>query len=176
MADHTGDGQITVLALSGGGPYGPFGAGVLAGWTQTGQRPEADVVTGVSAGSLLSTYAFLGPAYDEAEREIYASITTQGVYKKRELIEVPFSSSLVKQKPLRLLMEVMMSDDVLDRVATQRRERGRCLLVALTDLDNGRVVVWDLISIAASNRSDRRELYVDALMASSAIPGFFQPV
>ncbi len=73
-------------------------------------------------------------------------------------------------------MEVMMSDDVLDRVATQRRERGRCLLVALTDLDNGRVVVWDLTSIAASNRSDRRELYVDALIASSAIPGFFQPV
>ncbi len=176
MADHTGDGQITVLALSGGGSYGPFGAGVLAGWTATGTRPEADVVTGVSAGALLSTYAFLGPAYDAASREIYATITNASVYKKRDLIEVPFSSSLVKQSPLRELMTDMISDDVLERVARERRERGRRLLVASTDLDNGRVVVWDLTSIAASNRPDRRKIYVDALMASSAIPGFFQPV
>lgn len=69
-----------------------------------------------------------------------------------------------------------MTDDILDRVAKERRERGRRLLVASTDLDNGRVVIWDLSSIAASTRADRRTLYVNALMASSAIPGFFEPV
>jgi predicted acylesterase/phospholipase RssA len=176
MDDHTGDGQVTVLALSGGGSYGPFGAGVLAGWTATGARPEPDVVTGVSAGALLATYAFLGPAYDTAAFDIYASITTKGVYERRDLISVPFSSSLAKQGPLRALMEEVMNEDVLNRVAQERRERGRRLLVASTDLDNGRVVVWDLTAIAASERPDRQHLYVDALMASSAIPGFFEPV
>jgi predicted acylesterase/phospholipase RssA len=176
MDDHTGDDQITVLALSGGGSYGPFGAGVLAGWTETGERPEPDVVTGVSAGSLLSTFAFLGPAFDTQTREIYASITNSNIYEKRDLITVPFSSSMVKQSPLRALLESVLTDDILDRVARERRERGRRLLVASTDLDNGRVVIFDLTSIAASGRSDRRKIYVDALMASAAIPGFFQPV
>jgi len=176
MSDHNGDNQIVVLALSGGGSYGPFGAGVLAGWSVLGDRPEPDVVTGVSAGALLSTYAFLGPAYDSAALEIYASITNNQVYERRDLISLPFSSSMVKQKPLRALMEDMISEDVLSRVAKERKEKGRRLLVASTDLDNGRVVVWDLTSIAASGRADRQKLYVDALMASSAIPGFFQPV
>ncbi|MDX2142856.1 MAG: patatin-like phospholipase family protein [Rhodospirillaceae bacterium] len=176
MADHTGDGEVTVLALSGGGSYGPFGAGVLAGWTAAGGRPVPDVVTGVSAGALLATYAFLGPSYDAAAYDIYAAITTQGVYERRDLLSVPFSSSLAKQGPLRALMEGMMTDAVLDQVAAERRQRGRRLLVASTDLDNGRVVVWDLSAIAASERPDRRHLYVDALMASSAIPGFFEPV
>lgn len=176
MADHTGDGQVVVLALSGGGSYGPFGAGVLAGWTGLGTRPEPDVVTGVSAGALLATYAFLGPVYDAAAKNIYASITNNRVYERRNLISVAFTSSVAKQGPLRQLMEGMMTDEVLDTVAKERRERGRRLLVASTDLDNGRVVVWDLSAIATSTRPDRRDIYVDALMASSAIPGFFQPV
>jgi predicted acylesterase/phospholipase RssA len=53
-----------VLALSGGGSRGAYGAGVLAGWTATGTRPEFDVVTGISTGALQATAAFLGPDYD----------------------------------------------------------------------------------------------------------------
>jgi len=176
VADHTGDGEIVVLALSGGGSYGAFGAGVLAGWSQTGTRPEADVVTGVSAGALLATYAFLGPDYDKPAEEIYASITNQKVYERRDLLAIPFSASIANQTPLRKLMEEIITDTVIDSVAKERRERGRRLLVASTDLDNGRVVVWDLSSIATSTRPDRNKIYIDALMASSAIPVFFEPV
>jgi predicted acylesterase/phospholipase RssA len=176
LADHTGDGQITVLALSGGGSYGPFGAGVLAGWSATGTRIEADVVTGVSAGALLATYAFLGADFDGAAAETYSQITSEKVYKRRSLIQVPFSSSLADQGPLRDLLSDKINDALLDRVAGQFRDRGRRLIVASTDLDNGRVVAWDLTAIASSGRPDRQRIYVDALMASSAIPGFFQPV
>ena len=35
------------LALSGGGADGAYGAGVLTGWSQAGNRPEFAVVTGV---------------------------------------------------------------------------------------------------------------------------------
>src|SRR5215211_1075547 len=37
-----------VLALSGGGAYGAFTAGVLNGWSRADTRPEFDVVTGIS--------------------------------------------------------------------------------------------------------------------------------
>lgn len=176
LADHTGDGQIVVLALSGGGSYGAFGAGVLSGWTRTGARPEPDVVTGVSAGALLATYAFLGSGYDASARNIYSAITNASVYQRRDLFSILSGASLVSQAPLRQLMESIITEEVLESVSRERRERGRRLLVASTDLDNGRVVVWDLSTIAASARPDRKRIYIDALMASSAIPGLFEPM
>jgi hypothetical protein len=36
------------LALSGGGARGAFGAGLLAGWAQHGDRPNFTMVSGVS--------------------------------------------------------------------------------------------------------------------------------
>ena len=62
---------IRILALSGGGAGGAFGAGALVGLTQSGRRPEFTVVTGVSAGALIAPYAFLGPAWDRELAEIY---------------------------------------------------------------------------------------------------------
>ena len=46
--------QPTVLALSGGGADGAFGAGLLTGWTARGTRPEFIFVTGASAGALIA--------------------------------------------------------------------------------------------------------------------------
>jgi hypothetical protein len=51
------------LALSGGGGDRAFGAGLLCGWTEAGTRPTFKLVTGISTGSLISPFAFLGPAY-----------------------------------------------------------------------------------------------------------------
>ncbi|MGH9419785.1 MAG: patatin family protein, partial [Thermoanaerobaculia bacterium] len=48
------------LAISGGGDDGAFGAGLLAGWTARGDRPEFGLVTGVSTGALSAPFAFLG--------------------------------------------------------------------------------------------------------------------
>jgi hypothetical protein len=49
------------LAISGGGEDGAFGAGLLAGWSVLGTRPEFDVMTGISIGALSAPFAFLGP-------------------------------------------------------------------------------------------------------------------
>ena len=56
---------ISMLALSGGGEHGAFGAGLLSGWSESGHRPTFDIVTGVSTGALMSPFAFLGTAYDD---------------------------------------------------------------------------------------------------------------
>ena len=52
--------QPTVLALSGGGADGAFGAGLLTGWSARGTRPQFTFVTGASAGALIAPFAFLG--------------------------------------------------------------------------------------------------------------------
>jgi hypothetical protein len=60
-----------VLALSGGGSNGAYGAGVLVGWTKRGERPEFDIVTGVSTGALTAPFAFLGPSWDDRLTQAY---------------------------------------------------------------------------------------------------------
>src|ERR1700730_10716774 len=45
--------QPTVLALSGGGANGAFGAGLLSGWSARGTRPQFTFVTGASSGALI---------------------------------------------------------------------------------------------------------------------------
>ena len=62
---------IHILALSGGGSGGAFGAGVLSGLSQGGRRPRFEMVTGVSAGALLAPFAFLGPDWDARMRRAF---------------------------------------------------------------------------------------------------------
>ena len=43
--------QPSILALSGGGADGAYGAGLLTGWSARGNRPQFTFVTGASAGA-----------------------------------------------------------------------------------------------------------------------------
>ena len=56
------------LILSSGGAAGAYGAGVLVGMSESGNRPEFSVVTGVSIGAVMAPYAFLGQKYDNDTR------------------------------------------------------------------------------------------------------------
>src|SRR5256885_1638727 len=48
-----------ILILSGGDAQGAFGCGILSGWRKASSgRPKFDVVTGVSTGALIATFAF----------------------------------------------------------------------------------------------------------------------
>jgi hypothetical protein len=76
--------QIETLALSGGGSDGAYGAGVLAGWTERGDRPEFEIVTGVSAGAIIAPFAFLGPQYDPALKVIWTE------YQQSQVITAQF--------------------------------------------------------------------------------------
>ncbi len=67
----SGGRRLDLLALSGGGDAGAYGAGFLKGWTEHGDRPEFTVVTGVSTGALIAPMAFLGPAYDGVLESLY---------------------------------------------------------------------------------------------------------
>jgi predicted acylesterase/phospholipase RssA len=166
--------ELDVLVLSGGGADGAFGAGVLVGWSEAGGRPRFDVVTGVSTGALMATLVFLGPEYDSTLKDVYTSVSSDDIYKKKGIQGV-FSDSLLDYTPLKDKVEDIITDDLLDRVAKEHRA-GRRLYVATTNLDSGEIVVWDMGYIASSGHPERVKIYQQVLLASAAVPGLFKPV
>jgi predicted acylesterase/phospholipase RssA len=171
--DHDGE-PLRVLALSGGGAGGAFGAGALVGMTESGQRPQFDVVTGVSAGALIAPYAFLGPSWDKFLAESYTSGSGDHVLRLRGLGAI-FGSSVYRGGPLTKLIDRYVTDDLIRAVAGESA-KGRLLLVATTNVDSGEPVIWDLGSIARNGGANARVMFRDVLVASASVPGMFPPV
>ncbi|HTO88299.1 MAG TPA: patatin-like phospholipase family protein [Thermoanaerobaculia bacterium] len=166
---------VSYLAISGGGDNGAFGAGLLNGWSATGDRPTFKLVTGVSTGALIAPFAFLGPAYDATLRSIYTGISFRDIALKRSPLWVLFGDAMADNAPLRSLVKKHVTQEVLDAIANER-DKGRILLVATTNLDARRPVIWNVTEIAAARSPKALELVQKILVASSAIPGTFPPV
>jgi hypothetical protein len=167
--------KYNVLALSGGGSYGAFTAGLLNGWTATGLRPQFDIVSGVSTGALIATYAFLGPQYDHALCEFYTTTTTAEIYRERCKPAVLWSDSFVSSEPLERMIDASITPQVLCEVA-YGHVNGRRLYIGTTNVDTGRLVIWDMGAIASSGKPDSLTLYRKIILASASPPGFFPPV
>jgi predicted acylesterase/phospholipase RssA len=164
----------TILALSGGGADGAFGAGALVGLTNAGVRPQFSVVTGVSAGALLAPYAFLGPEWDKQLTDAYTNGRAEHLLQPRVLGEI-FDSSVYRGRPLEELVDHYLSDELIQAVAREAAS-GRLLLVATTNVDTGETVIWDLGSIAMNGGPRAKALFRDVLVASASVPGMFPPV
>src|SRR5437870_409165 len=95
--------QPVLLALSGGGADGAFGAGLLTGWTASGTRPQFTFVTGASAGALIAPFAFLGPRYDDTLRSVFASGEMANLLQSDSLGAL-LGTSVFKTAPLRDLI------------------------------------------------------------------------
>jgi len=163
-----------ILALSGGGADGAFGAGILNGWTKSGKRPEFDIVTGVSTGALMATLAFLGPQYDDKLRELYTTQTNEKVFRTKGIAGY-FSDSLYDYTPLKKQIESVVTRSLLNKIGAEHN-KGRRLYIATTNLDAGTRVVWNMGEIANGNRANAVQMFQKVLRASAAIPGYFKPV
>ncbi|HBH36143.1 MAG TPA: patatin [Gammaproteobacteria bacterium] len=163
------------LAISGGSSNGAFGAGLLAGWSAAGTRPEFTMVTGVSTGALSAPFAFLGSGYDARLKEVYTTISTKDIAAKRNIIAVAFGDSMAKTDPLKKLLKKYITVEMIDAIARETK-KGRRLFVGTVNLEAGRPVIWNIGAIAASNRDDRVELIHNILLASASIPVAFPPV
>ena len=166
---------VETLALSGGGADGAFGAGLLAGWTARGDRPEFEVVTGVSAGAMISTFAYLGPAYDQTLKEIWTAYQMQDIVVAQILPGILGGPALGDTSPMAHLLARYITPEVLQQVAAEY-QRGRMLFVLTTNLDAQRPVVWNMGEIARVGTDEALLLYRRVIMASAAIPGAFPPV
>ena len=163
-----------LLALSGGGANGAYGAGVLIGWTERGDRPEFDIVTGVSTGALSAPFAFLGDDWNDQLANAYLGARTSGILSWRSFAAFALPG-LFSPRTLEGLIEENVTPDLLRAVADEHR-RGRRLYVGTTNLDDGQPVIWDMGLIATQGDANALTLFRQVLMASASIPGVFPPV
>ncbi|MGE4063215.1 MAG: DUF1003 domain-containing protein [Rhodospirillaceae bacterium] len=165
---------LQVLSLSGGGANGAFGAGVLYGWSERGDRPAFDIVTGVSTGALAAPFAFLGRDYDEVLKHAYTGGYTRGLLDFQGLLAL-FRPGLYSGAPLARLVETFIDEAIVSAVAHEH-QKGRWLIVATTNLDTQDLVLWDMGAIAATGGPSSLALFRRILLASSSVPGIFPPV
>ncbi|MDH3972521.1 MAG: patatin-like phospholipase family protein [Gammaproteobacteria bacterium] len=163
------------LAISGGGANGAFGAGLLVGWSATGERPEFSMVTGVSTGALTAPFAFLGSDYDDEMKEVYTNTTTHDIATKRNVLDAAFGDSVTDTAPLQKLIAKYIDAEMIDAIAREHK-RGRRLFIGTVNLDAARSVIWNIGAIAASDYPQKAGLIRELLRASAAIPVAFPPV
>lgn len=183
-----------ILMLSGGGSYGAWGAGVLNGWSERtgGQRPKFDLVTGASSGAILGTWAFLGSEADASARCAYTDITDEHVYHPALFSWIwlqPWRwgsikpwASLKNTAPMRELFHKYTTMEQVEKVGSIYRNEGRVLLAGTVNIDMGAFCLWDMGKIAeemigatAERKQEVYDRYLDIVMASSSIPGMFNP-
>lgn len=167
-------GTVNVLALSGGGAGAAFGAGALTGLNRAGTRPEFHVVTGVSAGALTAPFAFLGPTWDDQLTESFSGQRSVHLLQF-SLTGTLFGSSIFRGKPLADLVNHYATEEMLRAVAREAA-KGRLLMIATTDLDSERTVIWDMGAIAMHGGPAALKLFRQVIIASASIPGLFPPV
>lgn len=186
--------EFRFLALSTGGAYGAFGAGILQGLherdviagLQRGDTPwrRFDVVTGASTGAMLAPLAYLGRQTDiNLMVERYTKLTNDRVFRKRSVLSYLWSSSFYDTSPLRAMLEEIVRPELLSAIGREWRDQRRVLAVLAVNLDSGRSELFDLGRLAAGDGpferlSDdaRRDRFIRALMASAAIPLGFDPI
>jgi len=164
---------FNILTLSGGGTRGAFGAGLLSGWTDSGDMPEFDIVTGVSTGAVMATFAFLGGDELEKVKAFYTKMYTEDIYTNSWLSFFG-QAYLMNPAPLKKLFSNNFNEALLNRVATAHA-KGRRLYIGTTNIDTGQLIVWDMGAIASSGRSDKYQRFSDIIYASSAMPIFLPP-
>jgi hypothetical protein len=164
-----------MLAISGGGENGAFGAGLLYGWTQRGDRPQFRLVTGVSTGALSAPFAFLGSRYDEQLKAVYTTVQRTDIVEILPVLTILRSDSVGDSGPLARLIAAYITPEVVAEIGREY-QKGRLLLIGTTNLDLGQPIAWNIGAIAVSNHPQRVQAIRDILLASASIPGAFPPV
>lgn len=184
-----------MLFLSGGSQHGAFGAGYLTGWKEkAGALPKFAVVTGISTGAILSTFAFvnepqvMAAAYSiRTERILLTPLvsTRGGSPTPKGYVGVIRKGAIADLAPLRIYLDRVLTDDILTRVALAAREQ-RILRVGVVDVDTGQAVALDLVDMArrwsqveaqdVTEKARLKACYVEAIVASSSAPLAALPV
>jgi predicted acylesterase/phospholipase RssA len=166
------------LVLSGGGQWGAFGAGFLKGWSEYGDRPAFDIVTGVSTGALIAPYAFLGKPYDEALLSAFRIASEKELVKRRSWLALISSNSIYNSNALnaRILSDIRLHQMV--KLLQAEEKSGRRLLIGVVNADNGLFYAVDLTGLAAHDvlpLDAREHCMADYMQASAGMPVALSP-
>jgi predicted acylesterase/phospholipase RssA len=165
--------KLNMLALSGGGAGGAFGAGALVGLTRAGKRPRFQITTGVSTGGFIAPFAFLGPDWDERLEDAFTGGHSAALLSLRGFAG-GLGPGLYRSDPLERMVGSFIDQPLVDAVAREHAG-GRRLFVATTNLDTQKPIIWDMGAIAAHGGPEALRLFIDVLIASASLPGLFPP-
>lgn len=161
------------LLLSGGGQWGAYGAGVLKGWSANGRLP-ARLVTGISTGALQSTFAYLGPQYDDRLVDAYSINDERQLVIRHGSTFFLTHGSTADIAPAKDYIKARVGP-LLDAVKAEYLATGRQLFVGAVDGLSGRFYVFDLTRMASELESNERlDCYTAALLASASVPVVFR--
>ena len=170
---------IDILIVSGGGDWGAFGAGFLKGWQKVPAqhplaKPEFDAVTGVSTGTLIAPFAFLGDAQSIDEIvNLYRNPEQDWVKNRGVLYFLPNNISFAEVPGLEREMRKHITVEMIRRIAKAGAD-GRLLAVNTTNLDDASSRVFDLVGEAqVASDSGQLERIHNIMLASAGIPGAF---
>ena len=170
---------LDVLIVSGGGDWGAFGAGFLKGWHKVPAqhplaKPEFDIVTGVSTGTLIAPFAFLGdePTIGQIVT-LYRNPEADWVKQRGMLYFLPGNISFSEVPGLEREMRRYVTMEMVRRIAKAGAD-GRMLVVNATNLDAAGPRVFDLVEEAQrAVDSGELERIHNIMLASAGIPGAF---
>lgn len=120
-------------------------------WTESGTRPEFDVVTGVSTGAIVSIFAFLGSEYDQKLKNYYTRTTADEMFKRNSIFQLPFRNSMVDVSGFEFKVRDAVDTLMVNQLAVER-SKGRILLIATTSLDNEKWRFGTLAKLPSSVR------------------------
>src|SRR5690606_12595989 len=78
-------------------------------------------------------------------------------------------------EPLERMIEASITPRLLRDISLAHAE-GRRLFIGTTNVDSGRLIIWDMGAIASSGKPGSLALYRQIILASASPPGFFPPV
>ena len=173
---HSASGEkvpYNILVLSGGGSRGAFGSGVISGWNDRGDMPKFDIITGISTGSIMAPFIFVGGEALEQMNYFYTEKETDEVFS--DSWDRFFNGGyFMNAEPLKKLFLETYNVEFLERVAEEHKN-GRRLYVGTTNIDTGQLIVWDMGAIASSDNPDKYQRFSDIIYASTAMPVYLPP-
>lgn len=162
---------LNILAVSGGGQYGSYGAGMLVGWSCSGRRPDFDIVTGISSGALIAMFAYLGPKYDPALTRYFTSTKREELFKFRPiLVHIIRDKALASTEPLQRLIDSTITEEFMADLRAAHAS-GRRLFIGTMELHTKRPVYWDMGAIASGCEPEATQMVKKLVLASSSISG-----
>lgn len=188
------DVPTSTLVISGGGEHGAFGAGFLTQWKDSspGQKlPKFGLVTGISTGAILATWAFIDEPEIAAQQyrigqeadilRVYGKPSKSGSLGITGALTALRKNALGDLSPLQAKLTEVLDFRTLKKVTEQP---GR-LLVGAVEIDTGEMYTFNMKEMAQRAVNEGADslgfrkfqaCYVKAILASSSVPLAAKPV
>jgi len=163
------------LIIGGGVSNSAYGIGLLKGWLKEGSRPVFKIVTGYSSGSIIAIATFAGKAYEDRIVDLFTSIASKDILKKRSMFSVLFGDSVYSSAPLAKKINDIVDKDLMLTIAQEYR-KGRRLYVGTTDFDAQGSVIWDMGALASKGGLNSLKIFRKIILASCSFPAMVPPV